>query len=362
MTRSSPAWCAGQAWLVWLLASIWIRTCLAQFAVSSSSAGGAVASAGGVTVVAQLPGFGVINGLINAMHNNNRFNQQPQFERLQQGRPGMGPNRGGMHRPGFAPPNRQQPTPPGWPPGWQWGAGGNQNQPGFDWVQTGFAPGWNGGGGQGPGWNGPGWNGGGGRGPPPRPGFNGGGPPPPRPGWNGGGPPPPMPGWNGGGPPPPRPGWNGGGPPPPRPGWNGGMEQEWDNYPRLPDQPDPNDPNTNWNPDNESSTTPQTPIPGPIFPTTTPKPEPTFPTIQPRPTAQPTKDTLIIGTNRPPLVPPHNPDPPTPTFPTWIVPEPLPKPLDELSENRAIIFPSSSKYIHVPNPEVPSIPIDVRRR
>ncbi|EDW98875.2 basic proline-rich protein [Drosophila yakuba] len=383
MTRSSPAWCAGLAWLLWLFASMWMRTCLAQFAISSSSPREAVASAGGVTVVAQLPGFGVINGLINAMHNN-RFNQnqqqqqQQQFERLQQERPGWGPHRRGMPRPGFAPPNRQQPTPPGWPPGWQWGAGGNQNQPGFGWDQTGFGPGWNGGGGQGPEWNGgggtgpgwnegggrgpPGWNSGGGRGPPPGPGFNGGGPPPPRPGWNGGGPPPPRPEWNGGGPPPPRPGWNGGGPPPPRPGWNGGMEQEWDNYPRFPDQPDPNDTNPNVDPNNESSTTPQTPVPEPSFPATTPKPAATFPTIQPRPPAQPTKDTLIIGNNRPPLVPPQNPDPPATTFPTWIVPEPLPKPRDESSENRAIIFPSSSKYIHVANQEVPSVPIDVRRR
>ncbi|EDV53788.1 basic proline-rich protein [Drosophila erecta] len=370
MTRSSPAWCAGQAWVVCIFSSIWIRTCLAQFAMSSSSPAGAVASAGGVTVVAQLPGFEVINGLINAMHNN-RFNQQQQFERQQQGWPGMGPgpgpNRRGMPRPGFAPPNLQQQTPPGWPAGWQWGAGGNQNQPGFGWDQAGFGPGpgWNGGRGQGHEWNGgggtgPGWNGGGGRGPPPSSGWNRGGGrgPPPNPGWNRGGPA--RPDWNGGGPPPSRPGWNGGGPPQPRPEWNGGMEQEWENYPRLPDQPNPNDANTNLNPNSEPNPTPQPPVPGASFPATTPTPAATFPTIQPRPTAQPTKDTLIIGTNRPPLVPPHNPEPPTPTFPTWIVPEPLPKPLDESSENRAIIFPSSSKFIHVPNQEAPSVPIDVR--
>ncbi|XP_017085556.1 WAS/WASL-interacting protein family member 1 [Drosophila eugracilis] len=353
MTRSSPAWMAVQASLAWFLTTISIRSSLAQFAVSSP--GRAVASAGGVTVVAQLPGLGVINGLINAMHNNNRFNQQQQFERLQQGRPGMGPNRRGMPRPGFGSPNRQQ-APPGWPPGWQWGAGGNQNQPGFGWEQSGFGPGWNGGGQQ-PGWNGgggePGWNGGGG------PGWNGGGGrgPPPRPGWNGGGPPP-RPSWNGGGPPPPRPDWGGGMGPPPRPDWNGGFPPEWNNNQRFPDEPDANDPNENWNnPNNEANTTPVVPT----TTTTTPKPAETHPTIQPLPPTQPTKDTLIIGTNRPPLVPPQNPDP-TPTYPNWPVPQPIPNHSIELSEERAIIFPSSSKYIHAPNQEIPSQPIDVRRK
>jgi len=119
MARSSPAWITVQACLAWLFTFISIRSCLGQFAVSSPE--GAVASAGGVTVVAQLPGLGVVNGLLIAMQNNNRFGQQQQFERLQQGRPGRGNNRrgGGMPKPGFGPPNRQQ-APPGWPPGWQW--------------------------------------------------------------------------------------------------------------------------------------------------------------------------------------------------------------------------------------------------
>ncbi|XP_016961495.1 basic proline-rich protein [Drosophila biarmipes] len=387
MKRSPRAWTPVQACLAWLFTLISIRSCLGQFAVSSP--GGAVASAGGVTVVAELPGFGVINGLLNAMQNNNRFEQQQQFERLQQGRPGVGNNRRGMGvpKPGFGPPNRQQ-APPGWPLGWQWGPSSNQNQQG--WDQSGFGPGWNGGGqgwnggGGGPGWNGggggPGWNRGGGRGPPPRPGWNGGGPPP-RPGWNGG-PPPPRPGWNGdeGPPPPPGPGWNGDGrpppPPPPRPdwgggpGWNGGPPPEWNN-----NQPDPN---TNWddpnddNDDDEYTTTRTPPIVptsttqiAPIVQTTTPRPAETHPTYQPRPPTQPTKDTLIIGTNRPPLVPPQNPDPPTPLYPTWPVPQPTPSPIHsiEASEERVIVFPSSSKYIRSPSQEeVPSVPIDVRRR
>ncbi|XP_017122819.1 basic salivary proline-rich protein 3 [Drosophila elegans] len=335
MTRSSSAW--SPVWL-WALMAL-PATCLAQFAYSS--AGGAVASAGGVTVVAQLPGLGAINGLINAMHNNNNRRQQQQFERLQQGRPGMGPNRRG---PGFGPPNRQQ-APPGWPPGWQWG---NQNQPGFGWDQQGYGPDWNGGGGG----QRPGWNGGGGMGPPPpRPGWNGGGGMGPRPGWNGGGgrgPPPPRPGWNGERPPPPpRPDWNG-------PGWNGGMRPstEWDENQQqpFPDQPEPN------------VSTPRTPaIPMPDVQSTTPRTAETQPTIQPRPPpTQPTKDTLIVGTNRPPLVPHQNPD--TPTYPTWPTPQPLPNPLDKLPEQDAIIFPSSSRYVHLPNQDVPSQPIDVRRR
>ncbi|XP_001357549.4 basic salivary proline-rich protein 3 [Drosophila pseudoobscura] len=362
MTRSSVSIVS-----ITCIAWLWVRTCGAQFAFTSG--GSAVASAGGLTVVAQVPGFGALNGIFN---NNNNF--YPQQQRQQQGGggwPGMG--MGGPHHRGHGhgmggrgppqSPNRQ-PAPPGWPPGWEWGGGGNHNQPGF--------------------------NNGGGRGPPPRREWGGGpGPmnPPPRPGWGGGGMgPPPRPGWGGGGMgPPPRPGWDGGGMgPPQRPAWGGeGMNPEWggeggglnpgwggegggmnpptgpgwDNNSSNNYQPDPSDPFTNWNnPNGGESPTPPPPI---VTSPTTPKPSEVGPTFQPRPPAQTTKSTLIVGTNRPPLGPLQPTAVPLPTA------RPSPKPSlhsIEDSQQRDVIFPSSSRYIHrPPSQEIHAENIDVRR-
>lgn len=120
----------------------------------------------------------------------------------------------------------------------------------------------------------------------------------------------------------------------------------WDNNQPYPDY--------DWNNEDNGAqgTTPATPV----VPTSPPTTAETHPTFQPRPPTPPTKDTLIIGNNTPPQVPD-----PYEVKPT-LAPVSLPYHSIEESEERPIIFPSSSKYVHLPNQEVRSEPIDVRRR
>ncbi|XP_034665113.1 extensin isoform X2 [Drosophila subobscura] len=329
MTRSSVSVSVSILFAIICLEWIGIRTCDAQFAFTS--AGSAVASAGGLTVVAQLPGFGALNGVLNGFNHNNNFYAQQQQQQGGGGWPGMGM---GGRRPPPAPNAGRQPAPPGWPPGWEWGGNGNYNQPGFN-------------NGRGPPQR-PGWGGGpGGMGPPQRPGWGGGpggGMGPPRPNWAGGGMGPPRPGWGGGGM---NNAWGDGEGPPPGSGWenNGNGNGNGNN------QPNPTDQYTNWeNPSGEGSSTPPPVI---VTPPTTPKPVSVGPTFQPRPPPATTKSTLIVGTNRPPLLPPQ------PTA------RPSPKPSlhsIEDSQLRDIIFPSSARYIHrPPSQELRADSIDERR-
>ncbi|XP_034112966.1 basic proline-rich protein [Drosophila albomicans] len=362
-----------------------IRTCSAQFsiAMSSTSAGSAVASAGGVTSIAQVPQLGFGFGL-------NQWQQQPAGNSFYNNY--IGHRRGGP-RPGGRPPppwswNRQ-------PAGWgNWKTQGNNNNPGWggaNWGGEPTPPGWGNNRPYQPGWgngNQPGW-GNGGRPPPP--------PPPswddrrnPQPGW--GNDDRRQPGW--GNDDRRQPGWGDGGNQQ-QPGWgNDGNQQQpgWGNdgnqqQPGWGDNNNPQQPGVNPQQPGWDNSNPQNPIyppnndgngatdPGKTnlpmqMPSTTPPP------AQPEPT-QSTSDTLITGTNRPPII--ISPVPPANQGNTLIIgtnrpplfpaPQPTPAPVAtpyshniEDSRQRDIIFPSSQQYVHSPVVETPTELIDVRRR
>ncbi|KAH8406646.1 hypothetical protein KR222_001551 [Zaprionus bogoriensis] len=126
------------------------------------------------------------------------------------------------------------------------------------------------------------------------------------------------------------------GPPPrrpPPPEWeDDDYEDDSDEMPAPQSPMNPSSPNSNDN----GSTMPKTPLPN----------QP--PTISPTPPSN-SGDTLIIGTNRPPL------------FPSTPVPPLAIKPY-ELSRLRQIIFPNSLQYLHNVGEEKLSELIDVRRR
>ncbi|XP_022220833.2 RNA-binding protein 12 [Drosophila obscura] len=353
MTRSSVS-------ILSIICLAWLvnRTCGAQLAFTSVGNVAAVATAAGLSVVAQVPGLRALNGILHGFNNNNNHNNNFYPQQQQQGVGGW-QGMGGQPRHGHGMGGRwsssvanaaRQPAPPGWPPGWEWGGGGNNNQQGFNNGRA--PPGWP------PGWE---WGGGGNNN---QQGFNNGRGPPPRPGWGAGpGPmnPPPRPEWGGGGTgPPPRPEWGGGAMgPPPRPEWGDGGEMNpltGSDY----NQPNPTDVSTNWdNPNGEGSTIPPSPI---VTPPTTPKPVVVEPTFQPRPPAQTTESTLIVGTNRPPLLPPQT-TPLPPPLPTVRPLPPRSRHSIEASQLRDIIFPSSSLYIHRPqaSQEIRTDNIDERR-